>query len=59
VVDSFSTSISSTGTESNPIRWDVANSNANFPSGTYIYRISIKSTDGSIARKSGKMNIIF
>jgi hypothetical protein len=59
VVDSFTATITSSGAESNPVRWDVAESKARIQAGTYVYRISIKSSDGLIARKSGKMNIIY
>jgi hypothetical protein len=59
VIDSFTTTITSSGTESNPIRWDISDSKARIQSGTFVYRISVKSDEGLIARKSGKMNIIY
>jgi len=58
LIDSFNTVITSNGMESNPIRWDISHSGIPVRAGVYIYRISIKSLDGAITWKSGKMNII-
>ncbi|MBN1822583.1 MAG: T9SS type A sorting domain-containing protein, partial [Prolixibacteraceae bacterium] len=58
IIHSFKTVITSGGIVSNPIRWDVADAEIPVRSGIYVYRISIKSSDGSVAWKSGKMNIV-
>jgi len=58
MIDSFKRVISSNGMESNRFRWDVADAKMPVRSGLYIYRISIKSSDGKVTWKSGKMNIL-
>ena len=58
IIDSFTTIISTNGTESNPIRWDVSHARVPVRSGTYIYRISIKSADGALTWKSGRMSVV-
>ncbi|NCB08953.1 MAG: T9SS type A sorting domain-containing protein, partial [Bacteroidia bacterium] len=49
--------IGSSGTLSNPIRWDLEDSAIVPRSGIYIYRIVARNNDGAIASKSGKMMI--
>ena len=58
IVDSFETTVSSSGTESNPIQWNIGDVDNLLVGGLYIYRISIKADDGAIAGKSGKMVIV-
>jgi hypothetical protein len=58
IVDSFQRAISSNGMESNPLRWDVTDAKLPVRAGIYIYRISIKSSNGEVTWKSGKMNIL-
>jgi hypothetical protein len=59
LVDSFTTIISSTGMESNPVRWNLSDAKVPLSAGIYIYRISIKAADGAITWKSGKMSVIY
>jgi hypothetical protein len=56
-VDVYQTSISSKGTSSSPIRWVMTERGISLRSGVYPYRITIRSTDGKLASKSGKMLI--
>ncbi|VAW24001.1 FIG00650697: hypothetical protein [hydrothermal vent metagenome] len=58
LVDSFYENISSSGMESNPLRWDVNNTDMPLRGGIYLYRITIKASDGAIASKTGKMVVI-
>ncbi len=57
-VDHFQTSVSSTGTQSNPIRWDLGERGKSIRNGLYLYRITIRSTEGELASKSGKFLIL-
>jgi hypothetical protein len=49
--------IGSSGTLSNPIRWDLEDSAIVPRSGIYIFRIVARNSEGAIASKSGKMMI--
>lgn len=57
-VDHFQTSVSSTGTQSNPVRWDMGERGVSLRSGLYLYRITIRSAEGELAAKSGKFLIL-
>jgi hypothetical protein len=54
-VDSFTTKTTSSGTRSNPVRWDLRERGISLKGGIYLYRIIIRSSDGKLASKSGKM----
>jgi hypothetical protein len=56
-VDSYQTSVSSKGTNSSPLRWVMSERGISLRNGIYPYRITIRSTDGKLASKSGKMFI--
>jgi hypothetical protein len=56
-VDFYQTSVSSNGTSSSPIRWVISERGVFLRNGVYPYRITIRSTDGKLASKSGKMLI--
>jgi len=56
-VDYLSQQVGSNGTSSNPVRWDMNESQIQLRSGIYIYRITAQNNDGLIALKSGKMMI--
>ena len=49
--------VGSSGTISNPIRWDFAESQTTLRSGIYIYRISAKNNEGLITSRSGKLMV--
>ncbi len=55
MIDVIETTINSNGQTSNPVRWDIQELNSPLRSGIYLYRIMIKSTDGDIVAKTGKM----
>lgn len=54
-IEYISTQISSNGTNSNPVRWDLNDSEVQLGSGIYIYRVIAQNNDGVITSKSGKM----
>lgn len=54
-VDQFQTTVSSVGTRSNPLRWTPAERGVPLRSGLYLYRITIRSPQGQLATKSGKL----
>jgi hypothetical protein len=54
-VDYFTTTVSSYGTMSNPVRWDLSEAKLTLRSGVYFYRVTAQSSDGLIASKTGKM----
>ncbi|HKI88161.1 MAG TPA: type IX secretion system sortase PorU [Draconibacterium sp.] len=56
-VDYFTTEIGSNGTTSNPVRWDLSESNLILQSGIYVYRITAQNNEGVITSKSGKLII--
>lgn len=56
-VDRFQTQVSSNGSSTNPIRWDMKESNIVATAGIYIYRVLVKNEEGLICSKSGKMLI--
>lgn len=57
-IDNFKTRISSAGTVSNPVRWDLSEAEIRLRDGIYLYRIIAQSPDGLITSKTGKMSII-
>ncbi len=56
-IDRFQTSVGSNGSTTNPVRWDIAESNIAVTQGIYIYRAIVQNSEGIIASKSGKMII--
>ena len=56
-IDYFTSEVGSNGTSSNPVRWDLAESEIVLGSGIYIYRVTAQNNDGVITSKSGKMII--
>jgi hypothetical protein len=56
-VDYFQTTATSDGNTSNPIRWDINERGIHMCSGIYVYRITIRSDEGKLASRSGKMFI--
>lgn len=56
-VDRFQTSVGSNGSTTNPVRWDISESNIAATQGIYIYRAIVQNSEGIIASKSGKMII--
>ena len=56
-IDLISTEVGSNGRVSNPVRWDLENTNAPFKNGIYIYRILVQNSDNIMTSKSGKMII--
>jgi hypothetical protein len=54
-IDYFPASISSNGTVSNPVRWDLHEAQTELRSGIYVYRVIIQNSDGVITTKSGKL----
>ena len=56
-IDYISQQVGSNGTNSNPVRWDLHESNVQLRNGIYIYRVTAQNNDGVIALKSGKMMI--
>lgn len=56
-VDYIAKQVGSDGLQTNPVRWDMAESNIYLRSGLYVYRVFAKNESGLIASKSGKMLI--
>jgi hypothetical protein len=56
-VDYIAKQVGSDGLQTNPVRWDMAESNIYLRSGIYVYRVFAKNEGGLIASKSGKMLI--
>jgi hypothetical protein len=56
-IDYLSQQVGSNGTESNPVRWDLNESQIQLRNGVYIYRVTAQNSDGVIAFKSGKLVI--
>ncbi len=54
-IDSFYKTIPSSGTKSVPINWDPQSKGIRMMNGLYLYQITIKASDGSMASKAGKM----
>jgi len=54
-IDMFSQQVGSNGTTSNPVRWDLNDSQTQLRNGIYIYKITAQNSDGVITSKSGKM----
>ncbi|MEN8115541.1 MAG: type IX secretion system sortase PorU [Bacteroidota bacterium] len=54
-VDQFQSEVGSSGTKSNPVRWDLTESQIAITPGVYIYRVIVQNSDGVIASESGKM----
>lgn len=54
-VDYVVQQVGSNGTNSNPVRWEINNTQVPVHSGIYIYRVSAKNSDGAIAYQSGKL----
>lgn len=57
-IDRFQKQIGSSGGSTNPVRWDLSESQIAAVPGVYIYRAIVQNTDGVIASKSGKMIIV-
>ncbi len=57
-IDNFKTQISSAGTVSNPVRWDLTEAGIRLRDGIYLYRVVAQSPDGLITSKTGKMSIV-
>ncbi|QIA09605.1 type IX secretion system sortase PorU [Draconibacterium halophilum] len=55
LVDQFETEISSSGSSSNPVRWDLSESKIPLTQGVYVYQVFLKNNNGVIASKSGKL----
>ena len=58
LVDQFETEISSNGTITNPVRWDLSESQIPLTQGVYVYQVFLKNNDGVIVSKSGKLLVI-
>ena len=58
LVDQFETEISSNGSTSNPVRWDISESKIPLTQGVYVYQVFLKNNEGVIASKSGKLLVI-
>lgn len=56
-VDRFQTKVGSNGGVTNPVRWDLGESNIAATPGVYIYRAIVRNGDGIISTKSGKLII--
>ncbi len=54
-VDYIVQQVGSNGVKSNPVRWEINNTQVPVRSGLYIYRVSAKNNDGEIAFHSGKI----
>jgi hypothetical protein len=54
-VDYFVTQVGSNGRVSNPVRWDLFESQVQLRSGVYPYRITVQNSDGAIASATGKL----
>ena len=54
-VDYFITQVGSNGRISNPVRWDLFESQVQLRGGVYPYRITVQNSDGAIASGSGKL----
>lgn len=53
-IDYFTTQVGSSGTVSNPLRWDLNESQIQLSSGIYLFRITAQNSDRLITSKSGK-----
>ena len=58
LVDQFETEISSNGSTSNPVRWDLSESKIPLTQGVYVYQVFLKNNNGVIASKSGKLLVV-
>jgi hypothetical protein len=58
LVDQFETEISSSGSTSNPVRWDLSESKIPLTQGVYVYQVFLKNNEGVIASKSGKLLVM-
>jgi len=58
MIYSTDASISSNGSTSSPVRWDISDISYPISNGIYFYRVTIKSTDGAITGKTAKMIIM-
>lgn len=56
-IDYIAQQVGSNGSNSNPVRWDINESQIQIRNGIYIYRITAQNNTGVIALKSGKMMI--
>ncbi|MGM0619405.1 MAG: type IX secretion system sortase PorU [Bacteroidota bacterium] len=56
-VDYYTTQVGSSGTRSNPVRWDLNESGLIPASGIYILKVTAQNRDGVITTRSGKMVI--
>lgn len=54
-VDYITTEVGSDGLVSNPVRWDMNETNKYLKNGIYVYRVIAQNADGVIATESGKM----
>ncbi|HNX80108.1 MAG TPA: T9SS type A sorting domain-containing protein, partial [Prolixibacteraceae bacterium] len=56
-IDLLKQQVSSSGNTSSPVKWVMAERGIQLRNGVYPYRITIRSADGKLASKSGKMLI--
>ncbi|MGC9352200.1 MAG: type IX secretion system sortase PorU [Mariniphaga sp.] len=54
-IDYFTKQVGSSGTVSNPVRWDLNEAKIQMRSGIYLYRVTAQNSDGLITSKSGKL----
>lgn len=57
LVDKYTTYVTSRGTGSNPLMWNLRERGISLTGGIYMYRITIRSDEGRLASKTGKMVI--
>jgi hypothetical protein len=57
LIDQFQSEVGSSGSTTNPIRWDLGESGVLASAGMYVYRVVLQNSEGVIASKSGKMII--
>lgn len=58
LIDRLQTTVSSSGKNSTPLRWDMDDRGIRIRNGLYLYRITIRSADGKLASKAGKMVVV-
>lgn len=57
-IDLLNLQVGSNGTSSNPVRWDLSESNIGLQNGIYFYRVIARNSEGRTASKSGKMVVV-
>lgn len=58
LIDQFETEISSIGSSTNPVRWDLSESQILLNQGLYVYNVFLKNDAGAISSKSGKLLVV-